>query len=149
MTFLKDALARCPPPPINTEVEGACAAVVNDMFCVKLRVTGEEPLNPTLLGLPPPAHSLAVCRKSGRGVHHSNAEQEYLSTVPSADLCPAHPPSEAALKMLGCGKIFMRFEFISGRLLRMAGCNTCETSRGNTTNPRRRPQHTHKETYRA
>lgn len=40
-------------PPISTEVEGACAGVLNDMFCVKLRVTGEEPLNPTLLGFFP------------------------------------------------------------------------------------------------
>lgn len=49
--FLKDALSGCPPPSISTQVEGACAAVVNDVFCVKLRVTGEEPLNPTLLGV--------------------------------------------------------------------------------------------------
>lgn len=63
--FLKDALPGCPPLPISTEVEGACAGVVSDVFCVKLEVTGEEPLNPTLVGFfsvgPSAGSPVAVC----------------------------------------------------------------------------------------
>lgn len=47
MTFLKEALADCP-PPISARVEGACGGVANDRFWVKVGVTGVSPLYPTL-----------------------------------------------------------------------------------------------------
>lgn len=61
MTVLKDALrGGCPPPPAPP-LGQKWKVLVNDVFCVKLGVTGEEPLNPTLLGLFPLQPSAGSC----------------------------------------------------------------------------------------
>lgn len=55
--FLERRSPRLPPPPLGQKWK----VLVNDVFCVKLGVTGEEALNPTLLGFFPFQPSAGGC----------------------------------------------------------------------------------------
>lgn len=117
---------------------------MNDVFCVKLGVTGEEPLNPTLLGFFPIQPSAGSCWCVS---HQCRAGIFIVLTHSPQTTCAQHT---LLLKNVG---IYLTISIVGvyfGHILdvemfpQMVRCNT---SRENRTNLHSRPQHTHKEIY--